>query len=188
MSFNRVLTATHLLLLLLISFLPLSNLSILTMLMKWSTWLPLRRSFSLWILTTSNLLLSWSLPIKDVRPFKCEFCDYQSRTNSQLKVHMMRHAGEWLVNNAKFSSVATAHEPLIRKTCESENERKWNKKRVDNRESKQLDERWNVRRGYFFILPSQNTSHPASTRQCLYILVCTLSLLIRHKRFCLHKK
>jgi len=30
---------------------------------------------------------------QDVRPFKCEFCDYQSRTNSQLKVHMMRHAG-----------------------------------------------------------------------------------------------
>jgi KRAB domain-containing zinc finger protein len=31
---------------------------------------------------------------EDVRPFKCEYCDYQSRTNSQLKVHMMRHAGK----------------------------------------------------------------------------------------------
>jgi len=30
---------------------------------------------------------------EDVRPFKCEYCEYQSRTNSQLKVHMMRHAG-----------------------------------------------------------------------------------------------
>ena len=40
------------------------------------------------------IFLFVSLKIKqDVRPFKCEFCDYQSRTNSQLKVHMMRHAG-----------------------------------------------------------------------------------------------
>lgn len=31
---------------------------------------------------------------EDVRPFKCEYCNYQSRTNSQLKVHMMRHAGK----------------------------------------------------------------------------------------------
>jgi uncharacterized Zn-finger protein len=30
---------------------------------------------------------------EDLRPFKCKYCEYQSRTNSQLKVHMMRHQG-----------------------------------------------------------------------------------------------
>src|SRR4051812_48864375 len=29
----------------------------------------------------------------DIRPFKCRFCNYFARTNSQLKVHMMRHQG-----------------------------------------------------------------------------------------------
>ena len=29
----------------------------------------------------------------DIRPYKCKFCDYYARTNSQLKVHMMRHQG-----------------------------------------------------------------------------------------------
>ncbi|XP_071034449.1 zinc finger protein 208 isoform X2 [Parasteatoda tepidariorum] len=29
----------------------------------------------------------------DIRPFKCPYCSYCSRTNSQLKVHMMRHEG-----------------------------------------------------------------------------------------------
>ncbi|KAL4229304.1 hypothetical protein ACF0H5_012344 [Mactra antiquata] len=31
--------------------------------------------------------------IKDIRPYKCHYCDYYARTNSQLKVHMMRHQG-----------------------------------------------------------------------------------------------
>ncbi|ESO09529.1 hypothetical protein HELRODRAFT_168525 [Helobdella robusta] len=30
---------------------------------------------------------------RDIRPFKCKFCSYYARTNSQLKVHMMRHQG-----------------------------------------------------------------------------------------------
>ncbi|XP_052804987.1 zinc finger protein 236-like isoform X2 [Mya arenaria] len=30
---------------------------------------------------------------KDIRPYKCQYCDYYARTNSQLKVHMMRHQG-----------------------------------------------------------------------------------------------
>jgi hypothetical protein len=29
----------------------------------------------------------------DIRPFKCKYCEYYARTNSQLKVHMMRHQG-----------------------------------------------------------------------------------------------
>jgi hypothetical protein len=29
----------------------------------------------------------------DIRPYKCRFCNYYARTNSQLKVHMMRHQG-----------------------------------------------------------------------------------------------
>ena len=32
-------------------------------------------------------------PFSDIRPYKCKFCDYYARTNSQLKVHMMRHQG-----------------------------------------------------------------------------------------------
>ncbi|CAE1253827.1 unnamed protein product [Acanthosepion pharaonis] len=32
-------------------------------------------------------------PKADIRPYKCKFCDYYARTNSQLKVHMMRHQG-----------------------------------------------------------------------------------------------
>ena len=32
----------------------------------------------------------------DIRPYKCRFCNYYARTNSQLKVHMMRHQGNWI--------------------------------------------------------------------------------------------
>ncbi|RWS31483.1 zinc finger protein-like protein [Leptotrombidium deliense] len=43
----------------------------------------------------------------DVRPFKCEYCDYQSRTNSQLKVHMLRHAGikQYLCQTCNYNGV-----------------------------------------------------------------------------------
>ena len=33
----------------------------------------------------------------DIRPYKCKFCDYYARTNSQLKVHMMRHQGKFVL-------------------------------------------------------------------------------------------
>ena len=41
------------------------------------------------------LFLCWC---SDIRPYKCNFCDYYARTNSQLKVHMMRHQGKWCVH------------------------------------------------------------------------------------------
>ncbi|CAG5136032.1 unnamed protein product, partial [Candidula unifasciata] len=28
---------------------------------------------------------------EDIRPYKCKYCDYYARTNSQLKVHKLRH-------------------------------------------------------------------------------------------------
>ena len=34
------------------------------------------------------------LYVADIRPYKCQYCDYYARTNSQLKVHMMRHQGK----------------------------------------------------------------------------------------------
>ncbi|GAB1600350.1 zinc finger protein 236-like isoform X3, partial [Argonauta hians] len=37
--------------------------------------------------------VSKQVPKTDIRPYKCKFCDYYARTNSQLKVHMMRHQG-----------------------------------------------------------------------------------------------
>ena len=30
---------------------------------------------------------------EDLRPYTCDYCDYSARTNSQLKVHKMRHEG-----------------------------------------------------------------------------------------------
>ena len=33
---------------------------------------------------------------EDLRPYNCEYCDYSARTNSQLKVHKMRHEGNSL--------------------------------------------------------------------------------------------
>ncbi|XP_076063235.1 uncharacterized protein LOC143038122 isoform X2 [Oratosquilla oratoria] len=30
---------------------------------------------------------------EDLRPYNCEYCEYSARTNSQLKVHKMRHEG-----------------------------------------------------------------------------------------------
>ena len=37
----------------------------------------------------------------DIRPYKCQYCDYYARTNSQLKVHMMRHQGTYQVNGQR---------------------------------------------------------------------------------------
>ncbi|XP_022252670.1 zinc finger protein 585B-like isoform X2 [Limulus polyphemus] len=43
----------------------------------------------------------------DIRPFKCPYCTYCSRTNSQLKVHMMRHQGikEHLCRTCNYNGV-----------------------------------------------------------------------------------
>ncbi|XP_076366835.1 uncharacterized protein LOC143255285 isoform X2 [Tachypleus tridentatus] len=43
----------------------------------------------------------------DIRPFKCPYCTYCSRTNSQLKVHMMRHQGikEHLCQTCNYNGV-----------------------------------------------------------------------------------
>ena len=40
-----------------------------------------------------TMLLAYMCVSSDIRPYKCNFCDYYARTNSQLKVHMMRHQG-----------------------------------------------------------------------------------------------
>ncbi|XP_053200783.1 myoneurin-like [Panonychus citri] len=55
---------------------------------------------------------------KDIRPFKCEFCDYQSRTNSQLKVHVMRHAGikQYLCHTCNYNGVTQSDLNRHRKT------------------------------------------------------------------------
>ncbi len=42
------------------------------------------------VLTTVTFIYWY---FSDIRPYKCKFCDYYARTNSQLKVHMMRHQG-----------------------------------------------------------------------------------------------
>jgi len=41
------------------------------------------------------MMCIWHLLVvcADIRPYKCRFCNYYARTNSQLKVHMMRHQG-----------------------------------------------------------------------------------------------
>jgi len=71
----------------------------------WCFW----RKKDIWFITgiTFNLrdkIRCWCL-ISDIRPYKCRFCNYYARTNSQLKVHMMRHQGQWKTESFASSTL-----------------------------------------------------------------------------------